>query len=84
MDATSMNDTKRLFDDPPAMFADPQQVLNVPQLTLDEKLFVLRRWKRTLERQRGSKASPMVGARPDRRARLAAVVDAIDRLSRSA
>jgi hypothetical protein len=78
-----MNESNRIFDDPAALFADPQQVLNVPQLTFDEKLFVLRRWKGGLERK-SRKAAPASGARTDLRARLAAVVDAINRLHRSA
>jgi hypothetical protein len=77
-----MNESKRLFDDPAAIFTHPLQVLNVPQLTFDEKLFVLRRWKGGLERKSG-KSTPTGGVQHDLRARLAAVVDAIKRLHRS-
>lgn len=77
-----MSETKRLFDVRTAMFLDPQDVVDASQLTFDEKLVVLRRWKAGLER-RNRKRAPMFGTRPDSDSRLAAVLDAMRRLNRS-
>jgi hypothetical protein len=77
-----MNETERLLDARAAMFVSPELIVDAPQLTLDEKLAVLRRWKAGLERLNRSRA-PMFGVRPDAHSRLAAVVDAMHRLHRS-
>jgi hypothetical protein len=73
-------DRKHAFGAPAAVFAHPFQVIQTNDLSHDEKLVVLRNWKRTLEqvRQRCERTRAGADERLEVETRLAAVTDALN------
>jgi hypothetical protein len=71
-------DRKLVFDTPAAVFVHPMRVVQSPQLSDDDKMVVLRNWKRNLEKLRDDAEMPQL----DVDSRLAAVSDALGELHR--
>jgi hypothetical protein len=72
-------DRKLVFDSPAAVFVHPMRVVQSSQLSHDDKVVVLRNWKRNLEKLRDDDAEmPQL----DVDSRLAAVTEALGELHR--
>jgi hypothetical protein len=72
-------DRKVAFDTPAAVFGHPMRVVQTSQLSHDDKVVVLRNWKRNLEKLREESAAP----ERDLDLRLAAVAEALGQLHRT-
>jgi len=81
-DAMETIDRKLVFDTPAAVFVHPIRVVQSAQLSHDDKVVVLRNWKRNLEKLRDLAAEEGTAPQPDVDSRLAAVADALDELHR--
>ena len=75
-------DRKLVFDTPATVFVHPMRVVQSSQLSHDDKVVVLRNWKRTLEKLRDLPDDETAAPQPDVDSRLAAVADALDELKR--
>ena len=75
-------DRKLVFDTPAAVFVHPMRVVQSSQLSHDDKVVVLRNWKRNLEKLRDLLRRRGAAPQPDVDSRLAAVADALDELNR--
>ena len=58
---TSQFDFEAALQDPKAIFAEPQDVADNPQLSRDEKLAILRRWEQDALRLSASESEGMGG-----------------------
>ena len=58
---TSQVDLEAALQDPPAFFAEPQDVADYPQLSREEKLAILRRWEQDALRLSESESEGMGG-----------------------
>lgn len=56
-----MEDLESILRDPSAEFAEPREVLTNQQLTLDEKIRVLRQWRYDLIRLNVASAESLTG-----------------------
>ena len=77
-------DLKRAFSSPDLVFGHPQRVVVATALSHDDKIFVLRRWKQSLERLWSANATKAGRAllAPDVPAKLAAISRALNELRR--
>jgi hypothetical protein len=75
-------DRKLVFDTPAAVFVHPMRVVQSAQLSHDDKVVVLRNWKRNLEKLRELSDDDSVTPSLEVDSRLAAVTDALDELHR--
>jgi hypothetical protein len=77
------NDLKLAFDAPATFFVHPHRVVESAMLSHDDKILVLRNWKRDLEKLRDESTDTDSGAQLlEVDSRLAAVSDALGELSR--
>ena len=72
-------DRKLVFDTPAAVFVHPMRVLQSAQLSHDDKVVVLRNWKRNLEKLLEDAEQPQI----DVDSRLVAVTQALGELHRT-
>ena len=75
-------DRKLVFDTPATVFVHPMRVVQSAQLSHDDKVVVLRNWKRNLEKLRDLPDDESAAPQSDVDSRLAAVADALDELNR--
>jgi uncharacterized protein (DUF934 family) len=75
-------DRKLVFDTPAAVFVHPMRVVQSAQLSHDDKVVVLRNWKRNLEKLRELSDDDTIAPSLEVDSRLAAVTDALDELHR--
>ena len=75
-------DRKLVFDTPATVFVHPMRVIQSSQLSHDDKVVVLRNWKRNLEKLRDLPDDETAGPQAEVDSRLAAVADALDELNR--
>jgi hypothetical protein len=75
-------DRKLVFDTPAAVFVHPMRVVQSAQLSHDDKVVVLRNWKRNLEKLRELSDDDTATPSLEVDSRLAAVTDALDELHR--
>ena len=74
-------DRKLVFDTPATVFVHPLRVVQSSQLSHDDKVVVLRNWKRNLEKLRDDPDDEAT-QQPEVDSRLAAVAEALDELHR--
>ena len=78
---TDTIDRKLVFDAPATFFVHPQRVVETSMLSHDDKIVVLRNWKRHLEMLREQHTDGRAGAQGlEVDSRLAAVSDALNAL----
>ena len=78
---TDTIDRKLVFDAPATFFVHPHRVVESSMLSHDDKIVVLRNWKRPLETLRDQHSEGRAGAQSQEvDSRLAAVSDALNAL----
>ena len=74
-------DRKLVFDTPAAVFVHPMRVVQSSELSHDDKVIVLRNWKRSLEKLLEETADGAGAPQVEVESRIAAVTDALGELN---